>query len=129
MKLTSKILERMILQEIHDSKQNREFKSDYEREQHLQKQQEEAEQRRQKEKEIRPDYDLMKLSKGILEEQELLTEPDGDGYVRIKASALHRVLTENTEQLQRTCNKASYYKLNQILDFIRNLNSAQKGKS
>ena len=101
MKLTSKILERLILEEIENT--HIPFKSDYEREQHLRKQQEEKESHRQKEKEIRPDYDLMKLSKGILQEQELLGEPDKDGYVRIKASALQRVLTEQKADIEHTC--------------------------
>ena len=127
MKLTSKILERLILEEIENT--HIPFKSDYEREQHLRKQQEEKESHRQKEKEIRPDYDLMKLSKGILQEQELLGEPDKDGYVRIKASALQRVLTEQKADIEHTCNQNSYYQVNQILDFIKRMNQAQKGKS
>ena len=127
MKLTSKILERLILEEIENT--HIPFKSDYEREQHLRKQQEEKESHRQKEKEIRPDYDLMKLSKGILQEQELLGKPDKDGYVKIKASALQRVLTEQKSDIEHTCNQNSYYQVNQILDFIKRMNQAQKGKS
>ena len=53
MKLTSKILERLILEEIENT--HIPFKSDYERYQHLDKQQEDAEEKREKEKEIRPD--------------------------------------------------------------------------
>tara|TARA_Y100000592_G_C5409048_1_gene287173 strand:- start:89 stop:472 length:384 start_codon:yes stop_codon:yes gene_type:complete len=127
MRLTKKILDRMIMEEM-DKQGNIPFKSDYEREEHLRKQQEEAEERRQKKKAIRPDYDLMRLSKGILQEQELLAEPDDEGFVKIKASALQRVLNEQQIDVEKTCNRQSYYKLDQILDFIKRMNQAQKGK-
>ena len=127
MRLTKRILDRMIMEEI-DKKRNTPFKSDYDREQHLRKQQEEAEERRQKEKEIRPDYDLMRLSKGILEEGELLIEPSNDGYVRIKADALKRMLNENTEKIKEVCNRNRFFQLDQILDFISKLKQAEKGK-
>ena len=128
MKLTSKVLDKLIREVVAEHK-NIPFKSDYDREQHLRQQQEEAEARRQKKREIMPGMEeLTKLSKGIIAEQELLAEPDDDGYVRIKADALQRVLTENLEALEKTCNKHSYYKLDQILDFIKRMNQAQKGK-
>ena len=127
-KLTSEVLNRLI-REVMEERQQNTFKSDYEREQHLRKQQEEAEERRQKKKEIRPDYELMKLSKGILQENELLAEPDNDGYVKVKEDALKRMLSENNQQLEKACNKASYYKLDQILAFISKLEAAQKGKA
>lgn len=126
MKLTSKVLDRLIREVISEQK-HVPFKSDYEREQHLQKQQEEAEERREKKKELRPDYDLMKLSKGIISEGDLLGEPDDAGYVKIKADALQRILTENNNNIEQVCNKNSYYKVNQILDFINKLNLSEKG--
>lgn len=128
MKLTSKVLERLI-REVISENQNKAFTSDYEREQHLRQQQEEAEERRRKKKELRPDYELMQLSKGILEEGELLAEPDGEGFVRIKKDALQRMLSENLSQLEQQCNKASMYKLDQILGFISKLKAAEKGKA
>ena len=127
MKLTSKVLDRLIREVIAENK-HKAFTSDYDREQHLRKQQEEAEERRSKKKELRPDYDLMKLSKGILQEGELLAEPDKDGYVKVKEQALQRLLQENTQELEKACNKASMYKLDQILDFISKLKAAEKGK-
>ena len=128
MKLTSKILDKLIREVIAEDKHTP-FKSDYDREQHLRQQQEEAEARRQKKREIMPGMEeLTKLSKGIVSEQELLAEPDDDGYVKIKADALQRMLTENSAALETTCNKHSYYKLDQILDFIKRMNQAQKGK-
>ena len=128
MKLTKNILDRMIMEEV-EKMRNTPFKSDYEREQHLRKQQEEAEERRKTQKDLRPDYDLMRLSKGILEEgEELLATPDDEGFVKIKASALQRVLNEQQMDIEKTCNRQSYYKVDQILDFIKRMNAAQKGK-
>lgn len=127
MKLTKEILHRMILEEISKNK-NEKFKTNAQRDEYLKEMEKDRQERRNKEKEIRPDYDLMRLSKGILEEGELLAEPSDDGYVRIKKAALERVLQENTQQLERACNKASYYKLDQILEFIAKMNKAQKGK-
>jgi hypothetical protein len=127
MKLTEAILNRMI-RETLEEKKNEEFSTNVKEKEYKKQMEKDREERRKKEKELRPDYDLMKLSKGILEEQELLIEPDNEGYVRIKKDALERVLSENTGELQRTCNNASYYQLNQILDFISKMNKAQKGK-
>lgn len=128
MKLTKKILDKLIREEMSKVK-NQAFKNDYEKEQHKRKQQEEAEERRQKQKELRPDYDLMRLSKGILEEGELLAEPSDDGYVRIKADALQRMLTETNGNVQALCNKNRFFQLDQILDFISKLKQAEKGKT
>ena len=127
-KLTSKILQRLVKEVMEENGKNVPFANSLERKQHLQKQQEEAEYRRQKKKELRPDYDLMKLGKGILEEGELLAEPDEEGYVRVKEAVLHRLLNESSQNIQKACNKASYYKLDQILSFISRMNQAQKGK-
>ena len=127
-KLTSKVLDRLIREVLAEQK-HEPFKSDYEREQHLRKQAKEKEERRQKEKEIRPDYDLMKLAKGILQEGELLAEPDNDGYVKVKEDALQRILNENTEDIKVQCNRHSYFQLDQILGFIAKLEAAQKGKT
>ena len=128
MKLTKKILDKLIQEEMQKMK-NQPFKSDYEREQHKRKQQEEAEERRRKKKELRPDYDLMKLSKGILQEGELIAEPTDDGYVKIKEDALKRILNENNGNVQQLCNKNRYFQLDQILDFISKLKQAEKGKT
>lgn len=127
MKLTLANLRKLILEVIQEDG-HQPFKSQYEREQHLKKQAEEASARRERKKELRPDMDLMKLSKGIMTEQELQAEPDEDGWVRIKASALQRVLTEQGIDIERTCNKNSYYKVDQILDFIKRTSAATKGK-
>ena len=127
MKLTKKILNKMILETLEEKK-NEEFKTKAQRDEYQKEMEKDRQERRRKEKELRPDYDLMRLGKGILEEQELLAEPDNDGYVRIKKDALARVLSENTEQLQKTCNNASYYKVDQILDFISRINKAEKGQ-
>ena len=129
-KMTSKVLDRVIREVLEEqqAQKNTPFKSDYEREQHLRQQQKEAEARRQKEKELRPDYDLMRLSKGILQEGELLAEPDEHGYVKVKEDALQRILNESTEQIKVQCNRHSYFQLDQILGFISKLEAAQKGK-
>ena len=117
-----------MIRETLEEKKNEGFKTNAQEKEYKKQMEKDRQETREKEKELRPDYDLMKLSKGILEEQELLIEPDNEGYVRIKKDALERVLSENTDELQRTCNNASYYKLNQILDFISKMNKAQKGK-
>lgn len=123
MKIYAKALKKIIKEEVEA------FKSDYEREQYLRNQQQEAEERRKKKKELRPDYDLIKLSKGILSENELNVEEDDDGYVKVKASALNRLLVENKGDVDKVCNNSGYYKLDEILDFIRRMNQAQKGKA
>ena len=126
MKLTKAKLEELILEVMQEKKE--EHKNEYERAQYLRNQQKDAEERRQKKKEIRPDYDLMRLSKGILEEGELLAEPSDDGYVRIKADALQRMLTETNGNVQALCNKNRFFHLDQILDFISKLKQAEKGQ-
>lgn len=126
MKLTKAKLNELILEVLQEKQE--EHKSEYEREQYLRNQQKDAEDRRQKKKEIRPDYDLMRLSKGILEEGELLAEPSDDGYVRIKADALQRMLTETNGNVQALCNKNRFFHLDQILDFISKLKQAEKGQ-
>lgn len=126
MKLTKARLHELILEVLQEKQE--EHKSEYEREQYLRNQQKDAEERRQKKKEIRPDYDLMRLSKGILEEGELLAEPSDDGYVRIKADALQRMLTESNGNVQALCNKNRFFHLDQILEFISKLKQAEKGK-
>lgn len=126
MKLTKARLDALILEVLQEKHEK--HKNNYEREQYLRNQQKDAEERRQKKKEIRPDYDLMRLSKGILEENELLAEPSDDGYVRIKADALQRMLTENNEEIKNQCNRHRYFQLDQILDFISKLKQAEKGK-
>ena len=126
-KLTSEVLTRLIREVIAEN-EHKTFKSEYERAQHLRKQQEEAEERRQKQKELRPEADLMRLSKGVLQEGELIAEPDLDGYVKVKEQALQRLLKENAQELEKACNKASMYRLDQILDFISKLKAAEKGK-
>lgn len=124
MKLTKEIIDRLV-REVMAEKQVP-HKNKHEREQYLKKQREDAEERREKKKELRPDLELMKLSKGILQEEvELLAEPDEDGFVKVKASTLSRVLKENTS----ACNTQGYYKIDQILDFISRMNNAQKGKA
>ncbi len=133
MRLTSKVLDRLILEVMNEmglsEGKHIPFKSQYEAEKHKREQQEEAEAKRQREKELRPDYDLMKLSKGILEEGELVAEPDDEGFVKVKKDALHRLLKEGygNTNLQATCNKHSYYKINQILDLLNRLNLSEKG--
>lgn len=127
MKLTKKILDKLIQEEMSKVK-NQKFKSDYEREQHKRSQQKEAEERRKAEKAIRPDYDLMKLARGVLQEGELIAEPTDDGYVKIKEDALKRMLSENNSNVQELCNKNRYFQLDQILDFISKLKQADKGK-
>ena len=57
----------------------------------------------------------------------MIAEPDEDGFVKIKASALEKVLTEQNIDIQRTCNQNSYYKINQILDLLNRLNLSEKG--
>ena len=127
MKLTSKVLDRIIREVISEQKHTP-FRSAYDREQHLRQQQKEAEARRQKKRETFPGMEeLTKLSKGIMQEGEVIAQPDEDGYVKVKADALKRILTEQNIDVQGTCNKAGYYKLNQILDVLNRLNLAEKG--
>jgi len=131
MRLTSKVLDRLILQVMNEMRlkegKHIPFKSQYEAEKHKRAQQEEAESRRKKKQELRPDEDLMKLSKGILEEGELVAEPDEEGFVKVKKDALHRLLKEGKIDIEATCNKNSYYKINQILDLLNRLNLSEKG--
>lgn len=125
MKLTKQVIDRLV-REVLAEKTQELHKNEHERKRYLKKQREEAEDRREKKKELRPDLELMKLSKGILQEEvELLAEPDEEGWVKVKASALSRVLKENTS----ACNTQGYYKIDQILDFISRMNNAQKGKA
>ena len=92
MKLTREKLDELIRQVLQEHK-HVPFKSSYEREQHLKKQREEAEARRARKRELYPGVEqLTQLSKGIITEGDLIAEPDEDGYVKIKASALEKVL-------------------------------------
>lgn len=100
MKLTKAKLDQLILEVLQEKQE--EHKSEYEREQYLRNQQKDAEERRQKKKQ--------------------------DGYVRIKADALQRMLTENNDNVQALCNKNRFFHLDQILDFISKLKQAEKGK-
>lgn len=132
MKLTSKVLDRLILEVMNEmglsEGKHIPFKSRYEAEQHKRKQQEEAEQRRTRKRELYPGLEqLTQLSNGIITEGDLIAEPDEDGFVKIKASALEKVLTEQNIDIQRTCNQNSYYKINQILDLLNRLNLSEKG--
>lgn len=128
MKLTKETLDKLIQEEMQKSK-NQKFKNDYERQKHLKKQQDESEERRRKKKELRPDLDLIKLSKGILQEEDLLiAEPTDGGYVKIKKDALRRILSEGDDKVQELCNRHRYFQLDQILDFISKLKQADKGK-
>ena len=131
-KLTAERLEELVREVIQE--QNTPFKSDLERKQHMQKQSEEAKQRRDKRDQVLPGYsELLSLSKGVLEEDELLAAPDTEDFIRIKVSALERLLKQN-EKLnensdRKRCNAAGFYHVDQILDFIAKLKSAEKGKS
>ena len=128
MKLTREKLDELIRQVLQEHK-HVPFKSSYEREQHLKKQREEAEQRRARKRELYPGLEqLTQLSNGIITEGDLIAEPDEDGFVKIKASALEKVLTEQNIDIQRTCNQNSYYKMNQILDLLNRLNKAEDGE-
>ena len=77
--------------------------------------------------------ELLKLGRGVLEEDEILAEPDEEGFVKIKVSALERLLSnKNTllsEDMTQHCNKKGFYKIDQILDFIAKLKAAEKGKA
>lgn len=132
-KLTSKILDRLILEVMSEmgmkeSHKHVPFRTQSEADKHKAKLQKGYEEKREKERELRPDYDLMKLSKGILEEQELLPDEDEDGYVRIKKNALGRLLREGNGNLDATCKKNGYQKLNDVIAFINRINAAEKGK-
>ena len=127
MKLTKEKLDELIREVLQEHK-HVPFKSSYEREQHLKKQREEAEARRARKRELYPGLEqLTQLSNGIITEGDLIAEPDEDGFVKIKASALEKVLTEQNIDIQRTCNQNSYYKINQILDLLNRLNLSEKG--
>lgn len=133
MKLTSTILDKLILEvmnevQLLESHKHVPFRSSYEAENHKRDLQKGYEEKRTKEKELRPDYDLMKLSKGILQETELLADEDSEGYVRIKKNALGRLLKEGQNiDVHATCTKNGYQKLNDVIAFINRLNSAEKG--
>ena len=130
-KLTSQMLTDLVKQVIEE--QNTPFKSDLERKQHMQKQSEEAKQRRDKRDQVLPGYsELLSLSKGVLAENELLACPDTEDFVRIKATALHRLLDGrevlNEDEAKTKCNAAGYYHIDEILDFISRLKAAEKGQ-
>ena len=127
MKLTKQRLDELIREVIREH-QHVPFKSSYEREQHLKKQREEAEDTRTRRRELYPGLEeLTKLSKGIITEGELIAEPDEDGFIKIKASALKRVLTEQKIDVEKTCIQNQYYKLDTILNLLNRLNKAEKG--
>jgi hypothetical protein len=130
-KLTAERLEELVREVIKE--QNTPFKSDLERKNHLQKQSEEAKQRRDKRDRVLPGYsELLSLSKGVLTEEELLAAPDTEEFVKIKATALHRLLDGRevlNEDAKTKCNAAGYYHIDDILSFITRLKQAEKGKA
>ena len=130
-KLTAERLEELVREVIKE--QNTPFKSDLERKQHMQKQSEESKQRRDKRDQVLPGYrELLSLSKGVLTEDELLAAPDTEEFVRIKVSALERLLKQeplNENSDRKRCNAAGYYHIDQILSFITRLKQAEKGKA
>ena len=130
-KLTAERLEELVREVIQE---NTRFKSDLERKQHMQKQAKEAEARRDQKEKVLPGHsELMKLGKGVLEEGELLAAPDTEDFVRIKATALHRLLDGrevlNEDEAKTKCNAAGYYHIDDILSFITRLKQAEKGKA
>jgi len=135
MKLTSKILEKLILEvmnevQLLESYKHIPHKNQYEAAKHKAKLQRSYEATRKKKKEIFPgNEELLKLSKGILQEEELLSDEDEAGFVKIKSSALQRLLKEGQEtiDIEAACRRKGYHQLQSILNFINNLNSAEKG--
>tara|TARA_R100000008_G_C3482815_1_gene114730 strand:- start:151 stop:567 length:417 start_codon:yes stop_codon:yes gene_type:complete len=131
-KLTSKILDRLILEVmqemgLRESHKHIPHKNRYEADKHQRELQKGYEEKRTKEKELRPDYDLMKLSKGILEEDSFDPIEDEEGFVKIKKSALGRLLKEGGN-LDSTCKKHGYHKIDDVIAFINRINAAEKGK-
>lgn len=130
-KLTPEILKQLVREVVAEQKMS--FKSDLDRKQHLEKQAKEAEARRQQKDRVLPGYaDLLSLSRGVLEESDLLAQPTEEGWVKIKTTALKRILKDkevlSEEDERKEMNRKGYYKVNQILDFISRLKQAQSGK-
>ena len=124
--LTKETLDKLIREVIKEHK-HIPFKSKYEAEQHQLKQQKEHEAERERKRQVVPGYEnLLKLSKGILQEEELIDD-EGD-FVKIKRLALQRLLVENNTKVKAICNRNNYYQLDDILKFISKLNAAEKAK-
>jgi hypothetical protein len=74
-------------------------------------------------------YDeLKRLGKGILEENEIQELDSDESNVSINRLALQRLLTENSAQLETTCKKAGFHKLEYFLNIQNAFSDASKGK-
>ena len=136
MKLTPERLKSLILEvlEEHQNKtsQNIPFRNDYEAEEHLQKQQQRhAKERAQREEISIVPGSLKALAKGVLQEGDLIDDLEADakdGFVKIRRSALKRLLLKEGQNLQRACNKIGYKSLKQWLVISDAFSDASKGK-
>ena len=122
MKLTKRILDKLILEEME--KMNIATKNDILK--HRQDLADEREARRKKKKEfgIMPDG-MKQLSKGIVTED--VYEEDEEGYVRIPKSVLDRHLNRTKEDIALWAKQMGYKSQEEWLKIMNAVASAQKG--
>ena len=122
MKLTKRILDRLIQEEME--KMNIATKNDIKK--HREELRKDREERRKREKEIGIMPDGMKqLSKGIVTED--IYEEDEDGYVRIPKSVLDRHLQRTKEDIALWAKQMGYKSQEEWLKIMNAVASAQKG--
>jgi hypothetical protein len=130
MKLNLELLQQIIKEELGKVRTNQPFKSASDREQYLRNQQKRYSKERQARDDLYPES-LRSLSRGVLAEGELLTDEDEEGFVKIKKSALERLLVENKltpDQVKSYCNKRNYLSLDQYLRIQDAFSDAKSGK-
>ncbi len=129
--LTKKKLDSMIREVLSELKHTP-FKSDYEAEEHVRKQQQRhAKERAQREEISIVPGSLTALAKGVLAEGDLIDDLEADakdGFVKIRRSALKRLLLKEGQNLQRACNKIGMKTLKQWLVISDAFSDAAKGR-
>lgn len=122
MKLTKKILERLIQEEME--RMNIATQNDVKK--HREELRKERENRYAKEEEygIMP-KEMKRLSKGILEEEQY--EEDDEGYIRIPKSVLDRHLQRTKEDIALWAKQMGYKSVEEWLKIMNAISSAQKG--
>ena len=135
-KLTQKRLEALILEVLEENRsktnKNIPFRNDSEREEHLRNQKERyAKERAHKEDVGIVPGSLSALCKGVIAEGDLIDDSehkDENDFVKVKRSALKLLLKEaQSTDIQTTCNKHGYHKIDSVLGLINRINSAEKG--
>ena len=134
MKLTKKILDRLILEALEEHrgvpKRDEGIKG-----QEIDRRRKVANAERTRKERERKDSiypgarELISLSRGILQEQDLVGDDD-DEFVKINRKALHRLLKEQTDpsQVQAYCSARGYKSMRQWLEITNAFADAGKGK-